>query len=110
MGREIDISGKHVGLFYYAFTLALVLFFAVFAAAAIDSLAEVLVALPVVLLVSVWAVRRWWRASDRTGSYYLSREEGFVYDPFSNPGHAAKDTWAKAISQLPDEDEDDEQE
>lgn len=111
MGRSIEITGESIVYLFYAVTLAIVPVVLYFYVWPIDDLPSVLlvvllVALILFVLADYW---NWKSGSLRThlGSA-AERDQPYdiTYDPYADPGQAAKDTWRKAVERLPDDDED----
>ncbi|WP_396612486.1 hypothetical protein ACH9L7_04215 [Haloferax sp. S1W] len=106
MGRTFEISGTSLSLVLYAFQLVAILLALVFVAFPFDNSANVVLGLlfGVVALAMVLGV--WRRATGRDGGSHLGTAADITYDPFADPGQAAKDRWEKAVRRLPGGDDD----
>jgi hypothetical protein len=105
MGRSIELSGDWLGRCLYALQLlgaVLVLGFVVFP---LDGAASVPLAVLFASLVVVTALGWWRRTPDGEGNGRLGTAEDITYDPFADPGQAARDRWGRAVRRLPGEDD-----
>ncbi len=107
MGRDFEISGDLLSRLLYASQLAALLLALLFVALPLDSFASGLLAVLFALLVSIMAVGLWWEKTGKSGGTHLGMVEDITYDPFADPGQAAKDRWKKAVRRLPSGDEQD---
>lgn len=105
MGRTIDFSGNWLSLLLYAFQLVALLLATFFVAFPLDSSASIALALLFAVLVFVMALGLWRRTTDSDGQKHLGTAEDITYDPFADPGQAARDRWEKAVRRLPDGDD-----
>ncbi|NHN47178.1 hypothetical protein G9464_06135 [Halostella sp. JP-L12] len=101
MGRNVDLSGSWLRLLLYAFQLAGLLLALLFVAGPLDSPASVLLAALFAVLVTATAVGLWRSTTDGDGGDHLGTTEDITYDPFADPGQAARDRWEKAVRRLP---------
>ncbi|UPV74839.1 hypothetical protein M0R89_01920 [Halorussus limi] len=104
MERTIEFSGSWLRLLLYAFQLAALLLALVFVALPLDSSASVLLASLFALLVAVTALGLR-RTTDSDGRNGLGTAADITYDPFADPGQAARDRWEKSVRRLPDGDD-----
>ncbi|MUV58872.1 hypothetical protein [Halogeometricum sp. CBA1124] len=98
MERTVDLSGDSLARFLYASQLTallLVVFFVV------DGVAGVAVAVLFASLSAAAAVGLWRTVRDREGGERLGTADDITYDPFADPGQAARDRWEKAVRRLP---------
>lgn len=105
MGQSVELSGNSFGLFLYAFQLAVLLLALLFVLPSLDNSAGVLLAALFVLFVTATSIGLWRRSDDGGGRERLGTAEDITYDPFADPGQAAKDRWEKAVRRLPDGDD-----
>ena len=106
MARSIELSGDWFSLLVYGFQLVALALLLGFVVLPLDDTASVALAF-LFGLVAVAAVVGLWRTAtgDDEGTH-LGTAEDITYDPFADPGQAAKDRWEKAVRRLPgDEDE-----
>ncbi|NEU56030.1 hypothetical protein [Halorussus sp. MSC15.2] len=101
MGRTIEFSGGWFRLLLYAFQLAALLLVLLFVVLPLDSSASVLLASLFGLLAAVTAFGLWRTTTDSDGRTSLGTAEDITYDPFADPGQAARDRWEKAVRRLP---------
>ncbi|UVE49902.1 hypothetical protein KU306_13410 [Haloferax larsenii] len=106
MGQTFEISGTSLSLVLYAFQLVAILLVLGFVVFPLDSSATVVLGLlfGVVALAVIFGV--WRLATGRDGGRHLGTTEDITYDPFADPGQAAKDRWEKAVRRLPGRDDD----
>ncbi|UPW01258.1 hypothetical protein M0R88_03915 [Halorussus gelatinilyticus] len=71
----------------------------------LDGAASVALAVLFGSLVTVTAFGLWRKRTDDDGFAHLGTLEDITYDPFADPGQAARDRWEKAVGRLPDEDD-----
>lgn len=102
MGRSIELSGDSLSRVLYASQLAALVVVLLFVAFPIDSLASVALAFLFASLVIVTVVGLWRKRTDSDGGTHLGTVEDITYDPFADPGQAARDRWEKAVGRLPD--------
>ena len=105
MGLSIDISGDSLGLFFYAFQLVALVAVSLFVVLPLDGPARIALAFLFASLAIAMAVGLWRKRTGRDGFRHLGRLEDITYDPFADPGQAAKDRWEKAVRRLPDGDD-----
>lgn len=105
MGRSIEIWGDPLSFLLYAFQAVALLLVALFVAARLDGPVSVLLAFLFASLVVVTMVGLWRTRTDNDGFTHLGTLEDITYDPFADPGQAAKDRWKKAVRRLPDGDD-----
>jgi hypothetical protein len=105
MGRRIELSGDSLGHFLYALQLVGLLLVLLFVAFPLDGLAGLLVAFLFASLVGATAFGLWRRRTDSDGQRGLGTAEDITYDPFADPGQAARDRWERAVRRLPGEDD-----
>jgi hypothetical protein len=105
MGRSFEISGNSLSRLLYASQLVALLLALLFVVFPLDNPASVVLAVLFGLLVAVMAVGLWRTSTDSDGGTHLGTAEDITYDPFADPGQAAKDTWEKAVRRLPSDDE-----
>ena len=104
MGR-IELTGDSLTRVFYALQLAVIALFLLFAAVSLEwSVSAPLVAL-FVLLLAATAVGLWRRATGRDEGAHFGTAEDITYDPFGDPGQAARHNWEKAVRRLPGDDE-----
>ncbi|WP_135851221.1 sodium/proton-translocating pyrophosphatase [Halorussus salinus] len=105
MARSIEFSGGSLGLLVCGFQLVALSLLLVFVALPLDDTASVALAF-LFGSVAVAAVVGLWRTAtgDDEGTH-LGTPEDITYDPFADPGQAAKDRWEKAVRRLPGEDD-----
>ena len=101
MGRSIEFSGDPPSLFVCVFQLVGLLLAFLFVALPLDGSASILLAFLFGSLVVVSALGLWRTTTDSDGQTHLGTAEDVTYDPFADPGQAAKDRWEKAIRRLP---------
>ena len=101
MGRAFEIPGGALSRVLYASQLAALLLALIFVALPIDGFAGVLLAFLFASLVVVAVVGLWRTTTDGDGPNHLGTAEDITYDPFADPGQAAKDRWEKAVRRLP---------
>ncbi|WP_162224387.1 hypothetical protein [Halorussus amylolyticus] len=106
MGRSIGLPGDWLGRLLYAFQLVALLLVLLFVALPFDDFASVLLAFLFASLVTATAVGVWRTTTDGDGRTHLGTAEDITYDPFADPGQAAKDRWEKAVRRLPGGDDD----
>jgi len=101
MGWSIDFSGNWLRRFVYAFQLAALLAVLLFVVLPLDSSASVPLALLFALLAftAAFGLRR--TTADDDEQNRLGTAEDITYDPFADPGQAARDRWEKAVDRLP---------
>ena len=104
MGRAFEISGDSLSYLLYASQLTALLVVLLSVVFPFDGTASVALALLFASLMVGTVVGLWrkWTGSD--GFTHLGRHEDVTYDPFADPGQAAKERWEKAVRQLSDED------
>lgn len=113
MARTIEITGASIVYFFYAVSLAIVPIFAYSVVLPVDDLTSLLVAGLLVALVLVVAADLWYWHSGELSEHLTAAATrnlpyDITYDPFSDPGTAAKDRWLRATSRLPDGEDDEE--
>ncbi|MFC4548695.1 MULTISPECIES: hypothetical protein [Halorussus] len=101
MGRAFEIPGDWLSRFLYASQLAALLLALLFVAFPLDGLASIALAFLFALLVVVAVVGVWRTTTDGDGPNRVGTAEDITYDPFADPGQAAKDRWEKAVRRLP---------
>jgi hypothetical protein len=106
MGRLFDRSGDALRRALYASQLAVLFAALLFVALPLEGFARVPVALLFALLVVATAVGLWRAPSDGDGRG-LPGADDVTYDPFADPGQAARDRWERAVSRLPGGDDED---
>lgn len=104
MERAIDSAGGWLRLLLYAVQLAALAAVLLFVAPPLDSAAGAAFALLFAALVAATVFGLWRRKSD-DGPTRAGTVEDITYDPFADPGQAARDRWEKAIQRLPGGDE-----
>ncbi|POG55560.1 hypothetical protein [Haloferax marisrubri] len=106
MGRTLELSGTWFSYLLYAVQLAVLALVLVFVVPALEYPADILLGglFAVVILASVVAL--WRRATGHDGESRLGTAEDITYDPFADPGQAARDRWEKAVRRLPGSDDD----
>ena len=112
MSRSIEVTGESIVYLFYAATLgiaAVVLYFVVWPVDDLTSVLLLVLSAALVLFV-VGDFLNWKRGGlgDRLGSAGEGNSlYDITYDPYADPGQAAKDSWRKAVERLPGgEDED----
>ncbi|WP_042664637.1 hypothetical protein [Haloferax sp. ATB1] len=105
MGRTLELTGTWLSYLLYAFQLTALALVLVFVVPALEYPVNVLLGglFIVVMLASVVAL--WRRAAGRDGGNQLGTAEDITYDPFADPGQAARDRWEKAVRRLPGSDD-----
>ncbi|WP_115864366.1 hypothetical protein [Halorussus litoreus] len=105
MGWTVEFSGDWLGRLVYAFQVAALLAVLLFVVLPLDSSASVPLALLFALLAftAAFGLRR--TTSDGDGQNRVGTAEDITYDPFADPGQAARDRWEKAIRRLPGRDD-----
>ena len=101
MKRTVDLSGDSLARFLYASQLAALLLVVFFVAVPVDGVAGVAVAVLFASLSAAAAVGLWRTVRDREGGERLGTADDITYDPFADPGQAARDRWEKAVRRLP---------
>ncbi|WP_336023037.1 hypothetical protein [Halobellus salinisoli] len=101
MSRTLDVSGDSLGRLLSVLQLAALLAALFFVALPLDSPASVLLAVAFGSLAIATVVGLWRGERDADGGSHLDTAEDITYDPFADPGQAAKDTWKKAVRRLP---------
>jgi len=107
MRRPFEISSVLLSRLLYASQLAALLLALLFVAAPFDSFASLLLAVLFALLVAVTVVALWRKRTGKDGGTQLGTVEDITYDPFADPGQAAKDRWVQAVRRLPGRDDED---
>ncbi|WP_135828534.1 hypothetical protein [Halorussus halobius] len=105
MVRSIELSGDSFGLLVYAFQLVGLVALLVFVASPVDSPAGLPLAALLASLVVATAVGAWRGRTDDPGPEHVGTAEDVAYDPFADPGQAARDRWERAVGRLPGDDE-----
>lgn len=105
MGWTVGISGDSFGRLLYASQLVALVLALLFVVLPLDTVGSAVLALLFVLLVAVTVVAVWRRRNDSDGRVHLGVAEDITYDPFADPGQAAKDRWEKAVRRLPGSDD-----
>jgi hypothetical protein len=100
MRREFELSGDSLSRLLYASQLAALLLALLVVAFPLDSVASVLLAILFASLVLTTAVGLWRKQTGRTSGTHFGPED-ITYDPFADPGQAAKDRWKKTVRRLP---------
>ena len=106
MGRTFDFLGVSLSRLLYASQLVALLLALLFVASPLDGFASVPFALLFASLVTVAAVGLWRTTTDSDGRNHSGTPEDITYDPFADPGQAAKHRWEKAVRRLPGRDND----
>ena len=106
MARSIELSGDSLSLVLYALQLTVLLLALLFVALPLDSPANVLLATLFTVLAVVAAIGLWRKRTHSGDGSHLGTAEDITYDPFADPGQAAKDRWEKAVRRLPGDDDD----
>ena len=114
MGRSIEITGESIVYLFYAVTLAIVPVVFYFIVWPLTDLVSVFLMLPLAALV-LYVLGGFYNVKVGNGRYRIGSggRDGpydITYDPYADPGQAAKDTWGKAVRRLPGEGEDDDEE
>lgn len=100
MRRRIELLGDSLSRFVYAFQIvALVLVLIV--VLPLDSIAGVPLAVLFALLMAATAYGLWRSGTDSDGGGHPGTAEDITYDPFADPGQAAKERWEKTVRRLP---------
>ena len=105
MGNTLELSGDSLSRFLYALQLAALLFGLLFVALPIDGPVDVLLAGLLATLATATAIGLWRTTTDSEGRTRLGTAEDITYDPFADPGQAARDRWERAVRRLPGEDD-----
>ncbi|RDI70629.1 hypothetical protein [Halopelagius longus] len=100
MGRSIDISGGWLSRILYAFQLVALLLALFFVVPSLGDAAGALLGLLFALLVVAIVIGAR-RSADGDGGNHLGTAEDITYDPFGDPGQAARERWEKAVRRLP---------
>ena len=105
MARSIELSGDSLGLLVYVFQLVALSLLFVFVVLPLDDTASVALAFLFgsVAVAAVVGLRR--AATGGDEGTHLGTAEDITYDPFADPGQAARDRWEKAVRRLPGEDD-----
>lgn len=109
MPRTVEISGRSLVYLFYAMSLAIVPVLAYFVVWPLDDpgslfLTVLLAGLVLVALADLW----YWRsgaAGEHLDAAAKRRMYDITYDPFGDPGQAAKDSWRKAVRRVREDDE-----
>jgi hypothetical protein len=104
MGRTFEISGRTLVTLFYAISLLALVPLLSLVVLPLDSLASVALAVLFAVLLVAGAIGLWRRWTGREGEH-LGTADDIAYDPIAYPGQAAKHNWAKAISRLSSEDD-----
>jgi len=105
MGRTVSLSGTWFSYLLYAFqltTLALVL---VFVVPTLQYPVNLFLGGLFAAVVFASGVALWRRATGQDEGSRLGTAEDITYDPFADPGQAARDRWEKAVRRLPGSDD-----
>ena len=105
MGRDLEMSCDSLTRLLYASQLVALLVALPFVAFSLDSFASVPLVVLFTLLVIITAVGLWREKAGKAGGTHLGTVEDITYDPFADPGQAAKDRWKKAVRRLPGRDD-----
>ncbi|WP_335998847.1 hypothetical protein [Halorientalis halophila] len=100
MGRTIDLSGDSLKFVLYAFQLGAVVLALLFVVGPFGSSTDLLLALLFAVLILAMAVGLWRARTGEDGATHLGSLEDVTYDPYADPGQAAKDRWEKAVRRL----------
>jgi glucan phosphoethanolaminetransferase (alkaline phosphatase superfamily) len=112
MGRSIEITGRSIVYLFYAVSLAVVALLAAVAVWPLEDLPSVLGAVALAMVVLVVVADLWyWRSGAMSEHLSTAAKRNLpydiTYDPFADPGQAAKDRWLKATRRLREEDDED---
>mgnify|MGYP006299328071 FL=1 len=107
MGRTFETPSVSLSRLLYASQLTALLLVLLFVVVPFDSFASLLLAVLFALLVAVTVVGLWRKKTGKDGGTHLGTAEDITYDPFADPGQAAKDRWVKAVRRLPGGDDED---
>ncbi|WP_049984864.1 hypothetical protein [Halobellus rufus] len=105
MGRTLDISSDSLGSLLYAAQAAALLLALLYVAFPFDSAASALLGVAFGSLVIATVVGLWRKQTGREDGTYPQTAEDITYDPFGDPGQAAKERWQKAVDRLPSGDD-----
>lgn len=105
MRGVFKIPTVSAGRLLYASQLGVLLLALLFIVDPFDGLGGLLLAVLFALLVAATAVGLWRKRTDETGQPPLGTAEDITYDPFADPGQAAKDRWVKTVRRLPGRDD-----
>ncbi|ELZ85056.1 hypothetical protein C453_10760 [Haloferax elongans ATCC BAA-1513] len=105
MGRTFEISGNPLILVLYVSQLVAVLLALGFVVFPLDSSANVVLGLLFGAITLAVVFGMWRRATGSDGGSHLGTAEDITYDPFADPGQAAKDRWEKVVRRLPGSDD-----
>ncbi|SEL71772.1 histidine kinase [Haloferax larsenii] len=106
MGRTFDISGNLLILVLFVSQLVAILLVLGFVVFPLDSSANVVLGLLFGVVALAVVLGLWRRATGSDGGSHLGTAEDITYDPFADPGQAAKDSWEMAVHRLPGGDDD----
>lgn len=105
MTRTFELSGDVLSRALYVSQLAALLVVLLSVVFSLDGLASVALALLFASLLVAVAVGLWRSGDDDDGQGRLGTAEDITYDPFADPGQAARDRWEKAVRRLPGSDD-----
>ncbi|MFC7142125.1 hypothetical protein ACFQMA_20095 [Halosimplex aquaticum] len=106
MGRSIEFSGDWLKRSFYALQLAVLFAALLFVVPRLDTSATVLLGVLFASLVGATAFAMWRARTGSDGVSHLGTAEDITYDPFADPGQAARDGWEKSVGGLSDGDDD----
>lgn len=106
MGRFVERSGDPFVRLVYAVQLAALVLALLAVALPLDGPASVPLAVLFASLVVATALGLWRRTTDGDGGTRLGTAEDVTYDPFADPGQAARDRRERAVRRLPGSDDD----
>ncbi|WP_089882808.1 hypothetical protein [Halogeometricum limi] len=107
MGRSFEFSGDSLSRLLRLSQIAVLLAVLVAVAVTTDGVGRTAVVLLFASLVVATGVGWWRKRTGRDGFTHLGRLDDITYDPFADPGQAAKHRWKRAVCRLPGSDEDD---
>lgn len=107
MGWSIEVSGDSFALLVYAFQLVALVAVVAFVVSPFDSPGTLPLAALFGVLAVTTAVGFWRSRTDDDGGTRVGTAEDITYDPFADPGQAARDRWEQAVRRLPGEDGED---
>jgi|GEM_PF-1559726 len=109
MARTVELSGRLLVYLFYAVSLAIVPVLAYFIVWPLDDVGSVFLTALLVGLVFVAMADLWYWRSGAAGEHLSTAAKrnlyDITYDPFGDPGQAAKDSWRKALRRTDTEDE-----
>lgn len=107
MRPSVELSGETLSRVLYASQVAALLAVLPFVVFPLDGISSVALGVLFVALAVAGAVGLWRTTTDGDGGHHLGTAEDITYDPFADPGQAAKDRWEKAVRRLPGRDDED---